>query len=65
MENAIGVDRDKYVNSGIMVMNLKKLREVKLEEHFMHLLNTYHFNCIAPDQDYLNAMCKGQNPLPR
>lgn len=60
MENAIGVDRDKYVNSGIMVMNLKKLREVKLEEHFMHLLNTYHFNCIAPDQDYLNAMCKGQ-----
>ncbi|MGB4653861.1 MAG: glycosyltransferase family 8 protein [Bacteroidales bacterium] len=60
MENAVGVDRHKYVNSGILVMNLKKLREVKLEEHFMHLLNTYHFDCIAPDQDYLNAMCKGQ-----
>lgn len=60
MENAVGVERHKYVNSGIMVMNLKRLREVKLEEHFMHLLNTYHFDCIAPDQDYLNAMCKGQ-----
>lgn len=58
MEEAVGVDRCHYINSGILVMNLKKLREVKLEEHFLSLLNTYHFDCIAPDQDYFNAMCK-------
>lgn len=58
MEEAIGVDRYHYINSGILVMNLKKLRESKLEEHFLSLLNTYHFDCIAPDQDYFNAMCK-------
>jgi len=39
-------------------MNLKKLRELSLDEHFLHLYSTYHFECLAPDQDYLNAMCK-------
>ena len=41
-------------------MNLKKLRELKFDAHFLHLLNTYHFDCIAPDQDYLNAVCNGK-----
>lgn len=59
MENAIGVDRYKYVNSGILLMNLKKMREIKLSQHFLSLLNTYCFDTIAPDQDYLNAMCNG------
>ncbi len=60
MEEAVGVDRNSYINSGVLLMNLKKLREVKLDSHFLSLLNTYHFDCIAPDQDYLNAMCSGK-----
>ena len=44
----------------ILLMNLKKMRECDLEGHFLRLLNTYHFDCIAPDQDYLNAMCNGK-----
>lgn len=59
MEHAIGIDRNHYVNSGVLLMNLKKLREKKLGEHFLRLLTTYHFDCLAPDQDYLNAMCYG------
>lgn len=59
IENAVGVNRLEYINSGVLLMNLKKLREVKLDYHFLRLLNTYHFDCIAPDQDYLNAMCNG------
>lgn len=57
MENAVGVNRYKYFNSGVLLMNLKLLRSVDLKQHFLSLLNTYHFDCIAPDQDYLNAMC--------
>lgn len=59
MEQAVGVKAKEYINSGVLLMNLKKLREVKIEEHFLELLNTYHFDCIAPDQDYLNAICNG------
>lgn len=57
MENAVGIKKDKYINSGVLLMNLKKLREVQLGKHFLNLLTTYHFDCIAPDQDYLNAIC--------
>lgn len=59
-ENAVGVKKHEYINSGVLLMNLKLLREKNLEEHFLNLLNTYHFDSIAPDQDYLNAMCNGK-----
>lgn len=57
IENAIGVKKEQYINSGVLLMNLKKMREVKLGDRFLELLNRYHFDCIAPDQDYLNVMC--------
>lgn len=59
MEEAIGVPRDEYINSGVLLMNLSALREKKLGEHFLSLLNKYQFDCIAPDQDYINAICRG------
>lgn len=60
IENAIGAPNGKYINSGVLLMNLKLLREVEFDKHFLNLLNTYHFDCIAPDQDYINAICKGR-----
>ena len=29
-----------------------------MHSRFLSLLETYHFDSVAPDQDYLNAMCK-------
>lgn len=58
-ENAVGVRAEEYINSGVLLMNLKKMRDCDLEGHFLKLLTTYHFDSIAPDQDYLNAMCNG------
>jgi lipopolysaccharide biosynthesis glycosyltransferase len=59
--HAVGADTSmKYVNSGVLLMNLKELRRVHFADHFLYLLNKYHFDCIAPDQDYLNSMCKGR-----
>lgn len=60
MENAVGVPKEQYINSGVLLMNLKLLREKALDKHFLSLLNEYHFDCIAPDQDYLNALCSGK-----
>lgn len=59
-EKGIGVVVSEYINSGVLLMNLKKLREVSIDTRFLELLNTYHFDSIAPDQDYLNAMCYGK-----
>ena len=48
---------DGYVNAGVLVMNLKKIREDRLEERFISLLaKDYTF----ADQDILNVACKGK-----
>ena len=57
-EKAVGIPKNKYINSGVLLMNMKKLRDINFEKHFLYLLNKYHFDTIAPDQDYINAMCK-------
>ena len=59
-EKAVGVNAKEYINSGVLLMNLKKMRDDDLEGHFLSLLNKYHFDSIAPDQDYLNAICNGK-----
>ena len=59
-DEAVGVPHAEYINSGILLMNLAELRRVELGKRFLQLLNKYHFDCIAPDQDYLNALCRGR-----
>ena len=58
IKNAVGVPDGKYINSGVLVMNMKKLRDIKFESHFLYILNKYNFEVVAPDQDYINALCK-------
>ena len=50
-----GMD-DKYINSGVLVMNLKNIRQRRLDDEMINLLNTkfYHF----PDQDVINIVFK-------
>lgn len=57
----VGVDKSlDYINSGILVMDLKQLREVGMGKRFLEVLGKWQFYSIAPDQDYINAMCKGR-----
>lgn len=58
-EEVVGISRDKYINSGVLLMNSKKLRELKIDEKFLDLYTKYGFDVIAPDQDYINSMCYG------
>ncbi len=53
-----GVDPINYINSGILLMNLKKLREVNLAEQFMYVLSKYNVDVIDPDQAYINFLCR-------
>lgn len=58
--DAMGAGKERYFNSGVLLMNLRRLREVHLAERFLEVHKRWHFDCIAPDQDYLNALCMGQ-----
>lgn len=56
--NAVGSYKDRYFNSGVLLIDLEKYREKKVLERFLELLTKYHFLCVAPDQDYLNYLCR-------
>lgn len=60
MANRIGLKRRGYFNSGVMLLNLKKMRE----DSIVHKLFTYRENCINyfMDQDALNAVL-GENRI--
>lgn len=60
---AVGVPAHEYFNSGVLVMNLKKFRDDKIEEKFLELLNVYNFDSVCPDQDYLNVLCRNDKVL--
>ncbi len=57
-ENSLGVKGDRYFNSGIILINLEAFRKENIEDKFIYLLNNYNFGTVAPDQDYLNVLCK-------
>ena len=66
-ERVIGVSYYKhYFNAGVLLMNLKELREFGFQEKFLYLLEKNIYS-VAQDQDYLNRMCKGRvkyiNPM--
>ena len=62
VEKALDVDRYKYFNAGIMVMNLDAFRRENIEEKFIDLLTRFKFR-VTQDQDYLNVLCKNRVKL--
>lgn len=56
-KKVLGINHDKYFNAGIIVMNVKKLRDENFYDKFNELLKKYKFR-VAQDQDYLNVLCK-------
>ena len=60
VKDIIGIPPHTYFNSGVMVMNLKEFRKFKVQEKFLHMLTTYNFDSLAPDQEYLNVICHGR-----
>ena len=57
-EAVLEIPRTEYFSAGVLVMNLEKMRRVKLEEQFVSLLGRRKFP-VTQDQDYLNVLCRG------
>ena len=55
--NIEGMDH-KYINSGVLLMNLKEIKKQKLDDMMINLLNNNWY--AYPDQDVINIACKGK-----
>ena len=60
VDNAVGVPHDEYVNSGVMLMDFKKMRKIHYLSEMVDLIEKYNADLVAPDQDYLNVILKGK-----
>ncbi|MFC6181248.1 glycosyltransferase family 8 protein [Lactiplantibacillus daowaiensis] len=60
IQTVLGIPTDQYFNSGVLVMNLQGLRAMKFSQKFMQAHATTLVTPVAPDQDYLNALCAGR-----
>ena len=47
----------RYINSGVLLINLNKFREDKIEEKFLEFINKYYGNVPHHDQGILNGVC--------
>ena len=52
-----GLD-DTYINSGVLLMDLKKLRDERLDDAMIYLLNHNYY--AYPDQDVINLVCRNR-----
>jgi len=58
MECAVGVNYQKYINTGILLLDMEKLREKKIANRFLYFFMKYDFSNVDPDQAYINFLCK-------
>lgn len=56
----VGVPAGKYFNSGVLLINLKEFRKARIEKKITEYASRYNFDTVAPDQDYLNFLCRGR-----
>ena len=60
VDNAVGVPHEEYVNDGVLVMDLKKMRKMKYLSTMVEMIKKYDADLVAPDQDYMNVILRGQ-----
>lgn len=59
VEKGLNVPAKDYVNSGVILMDLKKLRKLHYITRMTELVKE-DADLVAPDQDYLNVILKGK-----
>lgn len=56
---AVGMNRnDRYINSGVMLINLKLWKEKKVEEKIIQMIKEHNGFVLHHDQGIINGVCK-------
>lgn len=59
--NQVGISgNEKYINSGFMLINLKKWQDDNIEYQFLQFIRKYDGKVPCCDQGTLNGVCKGK-----
>ena len=56
-EKVVGIDRNRFFNAGMLLINCEQFRQNKVLDRFVELLYEYNF-VVTQDEDYLNLICK-------
>ncbi len=59
VEKVLGIDRNRYFNAGMLLINCRLFRADRLLEKFLELLRAYTF-VVTQDEDYLNVLCENR-----
>ncbi len=59
VETVLGIDRNRYFNAGVLLINCRLFREVNMLQQFLDLLHAYTF-VVTQDEDYLNVLCQNR-----
>lgn len=54
------ISNPTYINSGMLIFDLKKMREINLETMIIEWANKNTENITCGDQEIINEVCKGQ-----
>ncbi|MBQ8448079.1 MAG: glycosyltransferase family 8 protein [Clostridia bacterium] len=60
IEIAISVDPEKYINAGVLLINLDAFRKNEIEKKLVRLMTAFNFDLVDPDQAYINYLCKNK-----
>ena len=56
-EIRLGIEKDEpYINTGVLLMNLKELRKIKIENEGINFIEKNKKKLILPDQDIISAI---------
>jgi lipopolysaccharide biosynthesis glycosyltransferase len=58
LDRALGLEKEEYINSGILVLNIEKLKEFKFFRQTMSFIRKYQPK--YPDQDAISFIAKGK-----
>jgi lipopolysaccharide biosynthesis glycosyltransferase len=53
-------ENTRYVNAGVLLVNLKAWREENVQQKFMDVIARFHGNVPHHDQGTINAVCRGR-----
>ncbi len=57
--NMKNFDNQTYINAGVLVMDLNKMRELNLEQAFLEWTEEHQTSIECGDQEIINEVCKG------
>ena len=60
--NTLGIDEDYYINSGVLLFNIKEFQKNKIEDAFFNVLKERK-DLRCPDQDAINIASSGKIKL--